>query len=74
MRGLFVGMDVSKDDLKAAVKDDRNALVMPIKTYQHDQASFEALVNDIEPLEREFGCSVGGGLIIPRNGGQEFPT
>jgi transposase len=56
MRGLFVGMDASKDDLKAAVKDDRNTLVMPIKTYRHDQASFEALVNDIELLEREFGC------------------
>ena len=62
MRAIYVGMDVSKDDLKAAVKDDRNTLVMPVKTYGHDRASLEDLVNDIESLEQQFGCKAIFGM------------
>lgn len=62
MRALYVGMDISKDDLKAAVKDDRNNPVMPVRTYRHDRGSFEALVNDIEDLERQFGCKAIFGM------------
>lgn len=34
MKRLNVGIDVSKDDFKAAIKDTKNKTVMPARTYK----------------------------------------
>ncbi len=56
MRTLFVGLDVSKDDFKAAVKDDQNNLVMPPKSYKHDRSGLESMDRDLETLKEQFKC------------------
>ena len=62
MKTLFVGLDVSKDDFKAAVKDDRNNLVMPPKTYGHDRSDMELLDKDISMLKNQFRCGAIFGM------------
>ena len=56
MRALFVGLDVSKDDFMAVVKDDRNNLVMAGKSYKHDSQGLAALSTDMDVLKERFGC------------------
>ena len=53
---LFVGLDVSKDNLTCVVKDDRNNLIMPARTYNHDRQDLEALNRCIGDLEKQFSC------------------
>lgn len=62
MKTIFVGLDVSKDDFKAAVKDDQNNLVMPAKTYRHDRSSLELLDKDIDELKERFECNAIFGM------------
>lgn len=62
MRTLFVGLDVSKDDFKAAVKDDRNNLVMAVKTYKHDISGLESLDKDVDELNERFECNTIFGM------------
>lgn len=62
MRKLFVGIDVSKDDFKAVVKDDSNNLVMPVKTYRHDRPGMEGLDEDIGAVRKQFRCGVVFGM------------
>jgi transposase len=62
MKNLFVGLDVSKDDFKAAVKDDQNNLVMPPKNYRHDRSGLESLDNDLETLKEQFECGAIFGM------------
>ena len=62
MKNLFVGLDVSKDDFKAAVKDDQNNLVMPLKTYGHDRSGMELLDNNLSALKNQFRCGAIFGM------------
>ena len=62
MKTLFVGLDVSKDDFKAAVKDDQNNLVMPSKCYKHDKSGLEELDRDLETLKEQFECGAIFGM------------
>ena len=62
MRTLFVGLDVSKDDFKAAVKDDQNNLVIPVKTYRHDRPGMELLDRDIGAMKEQFSCGAIFGM------------
>ena len=62
MKTLFIGLDVSKDDFKAAVKDDQNNLVMPSKTYGHDRSGMELLDKDISVLKNQFRCGTIFGM------------
>ena len=62
MKNLFVGLDVSKDDFKVAVKDDQNNLVMPPKNYRHDRSGLESLDNDLETLKEQFECGAIFGM------------
>ena len=62
MRTLFVGLDVSKDNFKAAVKDDLNNQVMPAKTYQYDRPSMEELDKDVKALKAKLGCGAIFGM------------
>ena len=48
MNTIFVGMDVSKDDFKTAVKDEQNNLIGPVKTYRHDRPGLEALTRTLK--------------------------
>jgi len=56
MRTIFVGLDVSKDDFKAAVKNEANKLIKPVKTYGHDMLSLEAFDKDIDSMKKQLGC------------------
>ena len=62
MKTIFVGLDVSKDDFKAAVKDDQNNLVMPAMTYKHDRSGLELLERDISVLKDQFKCGAIFGM------------
>jgi len=62
MKTLFIGVDVSKDDFKVAVKDDRNNLVMPVKTYKHNRLGMESLDRDIGALKEQFRCGAIYGM------------
>jgi transposase len=62
MRTFFIGLDVSKDDFKVAVKDDRNNLVIPVKTYKHDRSGMESLDKDIRALREQFRCGAIYGM------------
>lgn len=62
MKTLFVGLDVSKDDFKAAAKDDQNNQVMPAKTYRHDRQGMKALDKDIKILKEQLRCNVIFGM------------
>ena len=62
MKTIFVGMDVSKDDFKAAVKDEENKLITPVKTYGHDRLSLEAFDKDISAIKKQLGCSAIYGM------------
>ena len=53
MRTIFVGVDVSKDDFKAAVKDEQNNLLKPVKTYRHDKTGLEAFDEDIRAMKEQ---------------------
>ena len=64
MRTLFVGLDVSKDDFKAAVKDDQNNLVMPPKTYGHDRSGMELLDREIGAMKDQFKCGAIFGMAL----------
>ncbi|MEW5937151.1 MAG: hypothetical protein AB1665_04955 [Candidatus Thermoplasmatota archaeon] len=59
MRKMYVGIDVSKDCFKVAVKDERNNQVMPVKTYNHNRASLEAFGREMCALKEQTG---GGAL------------
>jgi transposase len=54
MNKIFVGMDVSKDDFKAAIKDEGNELIAPVKTFGHDEKSLKAFDKFIADINREF--------------------
>lgn len=62
MRTLFVGLDVSKDDFKAAVKDDQNNLVMAPKSYKHDRSGLESLERNVDELKGRFECNAIFGM------------
>jgi transposase len=62
MKNLFVGLDVSKDDFKAAVKDEQNNLVMQPKNYGHDRSGLESLDSDLETLKDQFKCGAIFGM------------
>ncbi len=71
MRTICVGLDISKGDLKAAVKDDHNNQLMPIKTYSPNRPSLNALLSDIEEIRKlypgrvMFGMEATGIYHIP---------
>ena len=54
MRRICIGLDISKGDIKAAVKDDRNNQLMPIRTYSPNIPSLTELANDIEEVRRQY--------------------
>ncbi|MEA3280632.1 MAG: IS110 family transposase [Thermodesulfobacteriota bacterium] len=56
MKTIFVGLDVSKDDFKAAVKNEENKLIRPVKAYGHDMLSLKAFDKDIESIKKQLGC------------------
>ncbi len=62
MKTIFVGLDVSKDDFKVAVKDEKNKLIKPVKTYGHDRLSLEAFDKDIEGIKKQLGSSAIFGM------------
>ncbi len=62
MKTIFVGMDVSKDDFKAAVKDERNNLVKPVRTYRHDRPGLEAFDKDIRAIKEQLRCGAVFGM------------
>lgn len=62
MGKLYVGMDAGKDDFKAVAKDERNNLVMPVRTYRYEIDALERLVADIGNLERQAGCTAEYGM------------
>jgi len=53
MKTIFVGMDVSKDDFKAAVKDEQNNLIGPVKTYRHDRPGLKAFDDYIRTIKEQ---------------------
>jgi len=62
MRTIFVGMDVSKDDFKAAVKDDQNNMIGPVKTYKHDKNGLKAFDEYIQEIRKQLRCAVSFGM------------
>ena len=62
MKTIFVGMDVGKDDFKAAVKDDQNNLVKPVRTYRHDRPGLEAFDKDIRTIKEHLRCDAIFGM------------
>lgn len=62
MDRLNVGIDVSKDDFKAAVKDSRNKTLMSGKTYKKDRSGIDAFMNDVDKLKEEHGDHVIYGM------------
>ena len=62
MNTIFVGMDVSKDDFKTAVKDEQNNLIGPVKTYRHDRPGLEAFDKDIGIIKEQLRCGAIFGM------------
>ncbi|MEW5937193.1 MAG: transposase, partial [Candidatus Thermoplasmatota archaeon] len=62
MRKMYVGIDVSKDCFKVAVKDEGNNQVMPVKVYGHDRAGLEAFGRAMCALKEQTGCGALYGM------------
>ena len=62
MQQLYVGLDVSKENFLAAVKDDQNNLIIPVKTYNHDKPSLEEMSKNIKALKEQFECNAIFGM------------
>lgn len=62
MGTVFIGMDVSKDDFKAAGKDETNTLVMPARTYRHDQPGLTEFMADVRKVREQLGSSAVFGM------------
>ncbi|MDO9537208.1 MAG: IS110 family transposase, partial [Thermoplasmata archaeon] len=62
MNTIFVGMDVSKDDFMAAVKDEQNNLIGPVKNYRHDRPGLEAFDKDIRAIKEQLRAVAVFGL------------
>ncbi len=62
MKRLNVGIDVSKDDFKAAVKDTRNKTIMPARTYTQNRPGMDAFQKDVDELREEYDCDVIYGM------------
>lgn len=62
MKRLNVGIDVSKDDFKAAVKDTRNNTVMAARSYTQNRPGMDDFQKDIDKLRDEHNCDVIYGM------------
>jgi len=62
MDRMNVGIDVSKDDFKAAVKDSKNETLMPGNTYKKDKPGMDSFMNDVDKLKEEHGDHVIYGM------------
>ena len=62
MKRLNVGIDVSKDDFKAAIKDTKNKTVMPARTYKQNRPGMDAFQKEVDKLSEEYDCDVIYGM------------